>query len=190
MTVRLFIAVEIENTETLRRIINLRDELLTCSKGGRGIKGVEDENIHLTIRFIGEVSEALLPSIINCLKPCGELKSFMMEVKGVGAFPSISRPRVIWVGVSKGSDELKMIRKIIDKCLNQIVRPEPQEFVPHITIGRIKGSYDRMCLQNFLNTHVDEVIGESKVTKIKLKRSILRPQGPEYHDVYEVNLRE
>ena len=190
MTLRLFIAVEIENTETLRRIINLRDELLTCSKGGRGIKGVEDENIHLTIRFIGEVSEALLPSIINCLKPCGELKSFMMEVKGVGAFPSISRPRVIWVGVSKGSDELKMIRKIIDKCLNQIIRPEPQEFVPHITIGRIKGSYDRMCLQNFLNTHVDEVIGESKVTRIILKRSILRPLGPEYHDVYEVSLRE
>ena len=55
---------------------------------------------------------------------------------------------------------------------------------------RIKGGYDRMCLQNFLNTHVDEVIGESKVTKIKLKRSILRSQGPEYHDVYEVNLRE
>ncbi len=189
MAIRLFIAVEVEDEETFRRIIKLRDELLTCSKGARGIKGVEDENIHLTLRFIGEVSEALLPSIMSCVKGCSNFESFEIEVKGVGAFPSYSRPRVIWVGVGRGADKLKLLRRILDKCLNQIVKPEPQEFIPHITLGRIKGSYDRVCLQTFINTHADEVIGTSKVTKVKLKRSILRPQGPEYHDILEVSLK-
>jgi len=189
MTVRLFVAIEIENEDVWRRVIELRNELLSCSRGGRGIKGVEDENIHLTIRFIGEVDESLVPSIINCIRECERFKSFTMEVSGVGVFPSLSRPRVVWIGIGEGSEELKIIRKTVDECLNKIVKPEHQEFVPHITIGRIKGGYDKLCLQNFISSHSNEVLGKSKVTKIKLKRSILRPQGPEYHDLYEVRLK-
>ncbi len=187
---RLFIAVEIEDQGVLSKIISLKNQLITCSKGGRGIKAVEDENIHLTIRFLGEVSEALIPSIKACLDRCSEINSFTMKIKGIGAFPSFSRPRVIWVGVDQGVNELKNIRKILDRCLNTIVRPEPQEFVPHITIARIKSrNYDVRCLSNFIETYRDYEIGETPVTMVKLKQSILRPQGPIYKDVATVRLR-
>ncbi len=189
LILRLFIAVEIENPDVLKKIIALRDELLSCSKGSRGIKGVEDENIHLTIRFLGEVPESLVPMIRNCLNECKNISKFEIEIRGVGAFPSVSRPRVIWVGISKGIEELKTLRRMIDRCLGAMVRPDDKEFVPHITIGRIKGSCDRACLASFINSHSDELLGTSPVTKVKLKRSILRPQGPEYIDIYEVELK-
>ena len=189
LILRLFIAVEIESNDVLKKIIELRDELLSCSRGGRGIKGVEDENIHLTIRFLGEVPESLIPVIRNCLNECRGIGKFNMEIRGVSAFPSVVKPRVVWVGVSSGINELRAIRKTIDKCLGNMVKPDDKEFVPHITIGRIKGSYDRACLASFINSHSDELIGTTPVTKVKLKRSILRPQGPEYIDIYEVELK-
>ncbi len=187
---RLFIAVEIEDSNVLSKVISLKNELLSCVRDVRSIKPVEDENIHLTIRFLGEVSEALIPSIKSCLRKCEEVSSFRIVLRGVGAFPSTSRPRVVWVGVSEGVNELKLLRKLLDKCLNTIVRPERQEFVPHITIARIKSrGYDPRCLSNFFQTYTDVELGTTSVTMVKLKQSILRPQGPVYRDVFTIKLK-
>ncbi|OYT52068.1 MAG: RNA 2',3'-cyclic phosphodiesterase [Desulfurococcales archaeon ex4484_204] len=186
--VRLFIAIEIEDEDVLRRVIALRDEVLGCSKE-REIKGVEDENIHLTLRFIGEVSESLVPAIINCLDRCSKYSQFTMELRGVGVFPSLSRPRVIWVGVKGGASELKTLRGVLDDCLRDIKRPEHQEFVPHITIARVKRRISGSCLRDFIMSHSDDLVGTSRVTKVVLKRSILKPQGPEYIDIHTVKLK-
>ena len=185
--IRLFIAVEVEDANVLKRIITFRDQVVACARG-RGVKAVEDENIHLTIRFIGEVPEALLPSIEKCLDLCASVKKFKVIVKGVGAFPSLSRPRVIWVGVEEGADQFRQLRKILDNCLKDIVSPDKHEFTPHITIARVKGSIDRECLASLISENQDLVFGEYTVTTVKLKRSILRPQGPLYIDLKSVKL--
>jgi len=185
--VRLFIAVEVEDAKVLREILRFRDQILTCAKGG-GIKAVEDENIHLTIRFIGEVPEDLLPSIENCLKLCSSVSEFKMVIKGAGVFPDLSKPRVVWVGIEEGVNELRQLRRIIDGCLRNIVSPERQEFVPHITVARIKGNVDKVCLMSLINENKDTVFGEYIVTSVKLKRSILRPQGPLYIDLKSIKL--
>ncbi len=185
--IRLFIAVEIEDANVLKRVISFRDQVIACGRGG-GIKAVEDENIHLTIRFIGEVPEALLPSIEKCLDLCASVKKFKVIVKGVGAFPNISRPRVIWVGVEEGADKFRQLRRILDECLKDIVRPDKHEFTPHITVARIKGGVDRECIASLISENQDQIFGEYTVTTVKLKRSILRPQGPLYIDLKSVKL--
>ncbi len=185
--VRLFVAVEIENQAVLNRIIKAKNELLACSKG-RGIKPVEDENIHLTIRFIGEVPESLLPNIYACVKEASKVKSFEMTVKGMGAFPSPARPRVVWVGVEKGAHELRRIRDLMEPCLRRHSKPDRNKFVPHITIARIKGGYDPACLRSIIEGYAEELFGESRVTAVKLKKSTLRPEGPIYTDLLTVKL--
>ncbi len=187
--VRVFVAVEVENLDVLKEIINARDEVLACTGGGRGIKGVEDENIHLTLRFLGEVSEPLLATIKECVRGLSTFKEFEIEVRGLGAFPSPSRPRVIWVGVGLGADNLKLMRKTLESCVKGLVQPDRAEFKPHITIARIMGSYDRGCLAEILNRYADRVFGRSRITEVKLKKSTLTPKGPIYEDLLVVKLK-
>ncbi len=187
--VRLFVAVELEEPEVLKKVISFKNSVLACSKQG-GIKGVEDENIHLTLRFIGEVPEDLLPKIYECVKNLENISRFNIRVVGVGAFPNLSRPRVVWVGVREGTEELSKLKKLLDACLEKYVRLEKEEFVPHITVGRVKGSVDFTCLKEIVHTYENFNFGTSPVTKVKLKKSVLRPEGPIYNDLLVVNLKE
>ncbi|MCX8184490.1 MAG: RNA 2',3'-cyclic phosphodiesterase [Sulfolobales archaeon] len=186
--IRLFVAVEIENTEAWRSILEFRDAITSCSING-GIKPVEDENIHLTLRFIGEVSEVYLPRIIECLKLVQNFKKFDLSLYGVGAFPSIARPRVVWVGVREGAEVLKNMRSSFESCLKTLVEEDREEFTPHITVARIKGRYRHECLFAYTRKYEFASFGVSPVTQIKLKRSQLTPRGPIYSDVAVFRLK-
>ena len=179
---RLFVAVEIEDATSWRRIIEFRDAIASCGIGG-GVKPVEDENIHLTLRFIGEVPDSYLPRIVDCLRVVERFEAFSMNLGGVGAFPSIARPRVIWVGVRSGGERLREIRNSFEGCLRSIVSAEREEFVPHITVVRIKGGYRSDCLAALMRRYELEEFGVSPVTQVKLKRSQLTPKGPVYTDL-------
>ncbi|MCD6324455.1 MAG: RNA 2',3'-cyclic phosphodiesterase [Desulfurococcales archaeon] len=185
---RIFTAVEIENRETLSRIIEFKNKLTACFRG-RGLKPVEDENIHITLRFIGEVNDSALPDIERCVKKVSTYAPFEISVKGVGAFPNVSRPRVIWVGIEEGGELLKALRQAMEPCLRPYAKPDRTSFVPHITVGRVKGRPDPGCLKQLLEEFEGTVFGRSSVTEVKLKRSFLRPTGPIYADVLTVRLR-
>lgn len=190
MSIRCFIAIEIEDSKTFMEILKVKKELIDLDLG---IKPVEDENIHLTLRFLGEIPPSSVEIMKNILLGLSKVaKKFEMEVKGLGAFPSIRNPRVLWVGVDKGAEELYNIRKYID---NEIlrrnltdVRREGVEFKPHITLARIKSLKNIRLLYDFYQRYCNFVFGVSPVTKIKLKQSILRPQGPIYRDIISVDL--
>ncbi len=186
---RLFVAVEIEDENVLKGVVGFRDAVVACSRQ-RGIKGVEAENIHLTLRFIGEVPESYLPQISECVKRAGEYVKFQVRIEGVGAFPSVSRPRVLWVGITEGFDKLRVMRDGLEQCLRSYAQPDREEFVPHITVGRVKGSFDVSCLRNVLASYENLTFGSSQVTQVKLKRSVLRPEGPVYTDVVVVRLKD
>jgi len=187
--VRLFVAVEIENNDVLKNVTKFRDAVVSCSKG-RGIKGVEDENIHLTLRFIGEVPDDYVPYISECVARAKEFTKFQIRIEGVGAFPSVGRPRVLWVGITEGFDKLRSIRDRLEECLKRYAEPDREEFVPHITVGRVKGSYDPICLKNVVSSYENILFGFTQVSKVKLKRSILRPEGPVYMDVTVIDLKD
>lgn len=187
--IRLFVAVEIESIESWRKIIEFRDAIIPCSIDG-GIKPVEDENIHITLRFIGEVPEPHLPRIMRCLSVIQNFKKFHIAINGVGAFPSMARPRVVWVGVKNGVEVLRDIRESFEGCLKGLAKEDREEFVPHITVARIKGRYKSECLAAVLRRYEIEDFGTSPVTQIKLKRSQLTPRGPIYTDVATFRLKE
>jgi 2'-5' RNA ligase len=183
--VRVFIAVEIENPEVLNKLVSIKKEIESC--GGKGVKPVEDENIHLTIRFIGEVPESYLPRIRECMDMVRHVKHFTMTIAGIGAFPNPARPRVIWAGVVNGIKELKEIRAIADRCLRGIAQPDRHGFSPHITLARVKGRVGP-CMRDLIERYTDTIIGDTPVTKVVLKQSRLTPKGPIYTDLYAVNL--
>lgn len=183
---RVFVAVEIEDSSVLSKLISIKREVESC--GGRAVKPVEDQNIHLTIRFIGEVPESYIPRIQECVDMMGTAKRFSMTIAGIGAFPNPARPRVIWAGVVEGIKELKELRAVADDCLRGIAQPDRHGFSPHITLARVKGRVGP-CLRDIIERHADTVVGVTPVTKVVLKQSRLTPKGPIYTDIYAVDLK-
>jgi 2'-5' RNA ligase len=182
--VRVFIAVDIDDPLLLSKLERLKDTIVAS---GVPMKPVETSNIHMTIRFIGEISKSKVEEIIeHVLRPIKE-KSFKIVIKGLGAFPSINRPRVIWVGVDQGAEKLVEIRNRIESSLIKLgFSREKPEFIPHITLARIKGARNLPMLVRILNEYRDVEIGEMIVNSIRLKKSTLTRSGPIYETLWEV----
>ncbi len=186
--IRAFIAVEIEDSDVLSRIVKVKNEI---ASSGADVKPVEDENIHLTLRFLGEFPESDLSIVQGVMEDLKRFRNFKMHIKGVGVFPSILRPRVVWVGVSEGSDQLRAIRRAIDTGLvGGSFHRDQHEFTPHITLARVRGSRNIDRLIDVVNMFRDHDFGWSPVTRVVLKRSTLTPRGPIYSDIMGVDLVE
>jgi len=188
--IRSFIAIEIEEQGVLAKIIRIKNSI---SDLGLDVKPVEDENIHITIRFLGEITLTTLNEIKNILNNVTKIvKPFTIGIKGVGAFPNALRPRVIWVGITEGFDNLVVIRKYIDSEITRLklidVHRDEHEFSPHITIARVKSLRNINKFIEFYQSYKDFEFGVSPVSKIKLKQSTLTPRGPIYKDIHVVNL--
>ena len=178
---RSFISIDIEDPLVLKRIEEISREI---KKTGAIIKLVESQNIHMTLRFLGEIDEKEVEVIKRIMEDkLDGFKKFEIELRGVGAFPSISNPRVIWVGVGKGSMELKTLANIINRGLKDIgTHKETRPFSPHITIARVK-RYNS-SLRKKIEEYKDEDFGSIIVKEVRLKKSKLTPTGPIYTTLY------
>ena len=128
---RLFIAVDPPGT--------IKKNLETMSFGIPGARWVAPEQLHLTVRFIGDVDGALFHDIRNLLEEV-TIPPFVIQIKGVGHFPPRGKPRVIWAGLEK-IDPGQVLRKIIDSVLMKVgLEPEGRKFSPHITLARLKNT--------------------------------------------------
>jgi len=181
--IRAFIAIDIEDPVIVGRIVNIRDAFVGT---GAPMKPVEDHNLHLTIRFLGYIPMSLVDDVHRVIESV-EFNPFKMKLVGVGAFPSIVKPRVIWVGVREGADVLRSIYEQIERGLRRIgFRAEKEEFVPHVTLARLKGSRNIERVIKLLEEFKDVEIGEVEVRCIRLKQSILQRSGPIYKTLREV----
>lgn len=174
---RLFVGVPVKFEEWLKSIYS-RVQLLNAD-----IKLVEPENVHITLAFLGEVRDdkvGLVKECVNGLK----FNGFKITFRGLGAFPSLSRPRVVWVGITDGFNELKTLRTSLVKCLgSRGVRPEDGQFQPHLTIGRVKGPRGVLELMKLIEEMLDTTFGEQEVREVTLFRSTLTPKGPIYEEL-------
>jgi len=128
---RLFIAVDLPDT--------INENLEAMFYGIPGARWVALDQLHLTVRFIGDVDGALFHDIKNTLEEVN-IPPFDLQLKGVGHFPPRGTPRVIWVGLKK-SEPIQLFRKKIDAALFKIgLEPERRKFSPHITLARLKNS--------------------------------------------------
>ena len=178
--IRSFIALDVTSPAVLDKIVQVQRELLSADPS---IKLVERKNIHLTIYFLGEVHPTTLKEIEKILAKIKH-PPFYMKLEGIGAFPSTSNPRVIWIGVTRGADEITLLYKQIMAGLRKLgFKPDPRGFSPHVTIARVK-SKDRGKIARLLMSSRPIDFGINPVDSVKLKKSTLTPKGPIYEDLF------
>ncbi len=139
-----------------------------------GIKLVEEKNLHITIRFIGEVPDETVPEIVSRLEKI-KFQEFECKIKGVGVFPNPSYIRVVWVGLESG--QLAQLANSVLAALKGIGKEEERGFSAHLTIARVKKKAD---LQKFLEKNREREFGKFKVGSFVLFESRLTPNGPAY----------
>lgn len=180
--IRCFIAIDVDNPEIVSKIMDIQKKL---EVEGTKLKQVEPENLHLTLFFLGEQPPKIVERVQEVMSTVS-FKPFVMKLEGLGAFPSYERPRVIWIGVTKGFEEVQEIYRSLRPKLQAIpLRLESEEtFVPHITIARVK--FSGYALKRIITSLKDVELGFQEVKSIKLKKSTLTSRGPIYETLYEV----
>jgi RNA 2',3'-cyclic 3'-phosphodiesterase len=189
---RTFIAAEIPS-EILLKIDKIKSYFLTQIPSG-AVKWVDTQNLHLTLKFIGELHEEDFPKaktlVLESLK---DFSPFTLTVGGLGMFPNASRPRVIWLGIQEGGMMVK-IHKALDRSLVKIgVRSEQRSFHPHLTIGRVRRNVDGDLVNKIgetLSQYKVGDIGTAQIYKILGFRSELTAQGPIYTSLFVVDLHQ
>jgi 2'-5' RNA ligase len=182
MGVRCFVAVEVDNRGVLDALGRVQAGLVGS---GGDLKPVERENIHLTLKFLGDVDEGLLDEVKRIVSSLS-FEPFRMALAETGVFPNLRRPRVIWAGVSEGADELGAIFRTIEEGFVGLgFKREGRRFNPHITIARVRSDRNRDWLVEEVLRHGEVVFGGFEVGSVKLKRSVLTPRGPVYSTLAE-----
>jgi RNA 2',3'-cyclic 3'-phosphodiesterase len=181
--IRSFISIDLEDQQILSRVISILSSLQGI---GGDLKSVERENIHLTLKFLGNVSAPRLGEVKSSLRQLA-FPAFNAEIQGVGAFPNLKHMNVIWVGVEEGWSQVEQIYEQVEKLLSGLgFAKETRPFSPHITIARVRSGRKRDEIANFLQHLSDESFGTITVDKVRLKQSILSGSGPKYSTLLEV----
>jgi 2'-5' RNA ligase len=182
MSIRCFVAVECGGDELEAKFTEVRRMLETTSAD---VKFVEPENVHLTLKFLGEIMPSLVEQVSKVVKETG-FQPFSARLEGVGVFPNLRRPRVVWAGISDGVSRLAEVWKDVDTKLSRLgFETERRGFSPHITIGRVRSGRNRDRLIEELSTLSDYVFGDLHVDRVALKKSVLTPRGPIYTTLAE-----
>ena len=183
---RAFIAIDITD-EIRKELVRLQSELKKGLKGD--ISWVEPENIHLTLRFLGQINDAQLEEIEGIvLKIVKKIKRFNMDLGVIGAFPDISNPRILWVGINFGFNELNEINAELEDCLETINFAVGEKyFHPHLTIARIKSIEGVNTLANLTKTIKPNKLPET-VDSLIIYQSELTPEGAKYTQLLKAKL--
>ncbi|MBI5124208.1 MAG: RNA 2',3'-cyclic phosphodiesterase [Candidatus Omnitrophica bacterium] len=185
---RAFIAIEL--SEEIRDTLEQIQSHLEYS--GADVKWVEKDNIHLTLKFLGEISEEKLKQIIAALEIIAKGSSaFEISLKDIGAFPKIEYPRVIWAGLDKGTTESKILAEKIDDALSKIgFQKEARPFAAHLTIGRVRSPKNKEALKEKLKSieGLGSRVQGQVISSVILFQSTLTPKGSIYTKLHEAHL--
>lgn len=161
----------------------VRAELAALATPLAGVRWTPEENLHLTLRFIGEVDEATQARYEESLTRL-HVEPFILPVGGVGLFPTRGPAKVLWAGVGNGHTRLYQLRKQVDEALLAV---DPglvvNSFHPHFTLGRIGDGTDRKALDHFLERHARFEAPPFRVTEVQLMASELTPGRPPVYRV-------
>jgi len=184
--IRTFIAVDIP--ESVRDQIEEFQEKLKRFRAE--VKWVRPENIHITLKFLGDIEQSMVDIIDQRLKDAvAGFAPFNVRVYGTGVFPSARRPRVLWLGIDEGREILQRLAKCIDEEIYNLgFEREKREFSPHLTLGRVRSiKYIDSLTEELLSSKFES---ESFIQdEILLMRSDLRPSGSIYTKLKSIQLR-
>ena len=183
---RLFAAIKVKpNNEFLEIFHGLKQDLKH-----EKIKWVEPHNLHLTLKFFGETEEDKIPEIVAALKSSvNNQNQFSFEISTLGIFGSRYNPKVIWAGLTN-TDSLIKLEASVSSGLESIgYIPDRQNFVPHLSLGRIKALKDKDLFQNIIDDYKGEYFQHVFVEEIYLLESTLIKTGPIYTIIEKFNLK-
>lgn len=180
MSIRTFVAVPVP-LEVTRPLATFAREV--GPEAGR-IRWVDPESMHLTLFFLGDVEGDRVPSIEEALERASAgVRPFTARLDGVGAFPDLDRPRVIWVGISEGAQQLEELKKAVDEVLEPLgFEPDRRPFHPHLTLGRVKQAGRRGAVAGAASSWSFPA-GSWTVDRLVFYQSILTRKGAIYQQL-------
>jgi len=185
-THRIFVAVALD--PALRAAVVALERRL--EDAGARLPWVKVENLHFTLRFLGQISEPQLDRVRRAARDASAgLAVFRIRLAGIGAFPNPRRPQVVWAGIREGGEAMAdLARRLEDALARERFPREPRGFTPHLTLARVKDARLWGDLGRVLPVFEAEEVGEQEVRSLLVMESLLRPQGPIYTPVEEVQL--
>lgn len=180
---RAFIAVDLKANEKIAKVL---EELKNALPS---LKLVDQANVHITLKFLGDTDESLIPDIKKIIERATVgLSPFTISLIGTGAFPSKTKIRVIWIGI-RNAEQLSIIAKKLDEELHSVgFEREKREFSPHLTLARAREIISSTKIEKLIDQYSEEEFGKEVVQSIRLKKSVLTPKGSIYSTVDEVIL--
>jgi len=171
---RCFIAVDIPE-ELKAKIINLQKHLRNLD-----VKLVEKENLHFTLKFLGEADENTIAMVKERLLDVAKSTShFTINISGIGVFPNENYIRVVWLGC-KSEDFIKLHQSVDESLVGLFKKERPS---PHLTIARVRSPKNRKEILDFISNNRNINIGSMTINEIKLKKSTLTRNGPIYEAI-------
>lgn len=185
--IRSFIAIELDS-HLQARLQEIQEQLKPL---GADVKWVEPQNIHLTLRFLGDLNPKRLKEITKGLPEfLRGTPPFLIGVTGLGAFPSPQKPKIIWAGIAENHGELSLLAEKIENGVNTCgVAKEDREFSPHITIGRMRTFKNISKLADIISGYAISPALEQTVHRVTLFQSTLTAQGPIHEPLLRVDLQ-
>lgn len=185
-TVRSFIALEL-TPEVQSQLGQIQSEL---KKADADVKWVKPEGVHLTLKFLGNVSLELIEEIKKIIEQLAKNhQAFEMKISQLGAFPTMEHPRVIWVGIEQGKEQTQKLAQDLEEHLMQLgFLKEKRSFKAHLTLGRVRSARNRNQLKKLLLS-VKFPQTTMQAQTLTLFKSTLTPQGAIYQSLQEVKLR-
>jgi 2'-5' RNA ligase len=182
--VRIFISVELPE-EIKKKIFKATAEMRAIESG---IKWVEEQNLHLTLKFLGWVEDNDLERLKSLTEEAVKgFGAFKIKLEGFGSFPGGKTPRVLWIGITEGAEHLIGIANSLEKSLSGF-RSEERGFSAHLTIGRVKDKKGVDEVNNKLAQIKDLSFSETVVDDVKIMKSTLTRKGPVYEMYHRIVL--
>lgn len=183
--IRAFIAVDLDDPviETICNVVEILKPRIT------EIRWLRKENLHLTLKFLGNIAESQVEPIAAALRhPVGLFSPCTISAKGLGVFPDFRRPKILWVGLT--GDQLVQLAAEIESALMPLgFTPENRAFTPHLTIGRWReGSRPAKNLRQEIDNLNDFEFGACAIRQIVLFQSVLKPEGASYSQLRTIQL--
>jgi 2'-5' RNA ligase len=160
-------------------------------KGLAGASWVRPENIHLTLKFLGELSPARAEEVAEVLKGAAEgLESFTLTASGVKGFPNLTRPRVLWVGIEE-SEALLSLYEEIEQTLSYIgIEKETRPFKAHLTLCRVRSAHESGAIGASARGPGSDINVEFSVDSFELFKSVLKPGGAVHSTINSIPLKK
>jgi 2'-5' RNA ligase len=180
--IRSFIAFDMQNEQVLSRLSAAQKLLVET---GADLKPVAPQNIHVTLRFLGDIGPSMVDKVHEAMKTV-KFTPFSIRLRGLGVFPSLNYPRVVWAGMTDGVEQLESIFAQLEPKIRALgFAADAHGFSPHLTIARVRSGVNKQRLAELVTKKADYEFGLIKADCLRLKRSELSPKGPTYSTLKE-----